>query len=1089
MMKNGVIKSKTFNFLTSICIITLLSSHTIFANTPSNAKQTDTALTGNNNTERNISDITKSIDQENRQISGVVKDKNGETLIGASVLVKGTTIGTITDFDGKFQLAVPNNYTVLVFSSIGYESKEIRIGTQYFLDVTLEESTEILEEVVVVGYGSQKKVNLTGAVTQVDSKVFEARPVTSMATALQGAIPGVNISPSTGNPNEDISFNIRGTTSINGASPLVLVDGVEMDIKLVNPNDIESVSVLKDAASSAIYGVRAAYGVVLITTKKGKAGKLSVSYSGNFSFSKPTVMPEFVDNSYEHALFVNAGSAREDVALMYDVDHLAAIKAYYDNPATAPLYYISENNQYKYAGYMDWQDMILRNVSPKQQHNVNISGGSGKTRFYTSIGHVREEGQIKINPNVFQRTNVRLNVEDNTYDWMKLGFKILYNTSTNDEPHNYKDSFWHQVVFSSPTRPYMWYGDPAYPQYDQYAGMYFDDQNPVSLLDLGGRNKLKTQEIVLSPSIDLNPIKNWNIHVDFSYIKLNTDKTSHRKKVDMINARFSPTEGNTKDNSYEIVKGEKEYYSFNAYTDYEFSLNDKHNFKAMIGYNQELTKYKSNTAKRVGLLLQDQPTLGLGSGAQTVDESGYEWALRGGFARINYNYDNRYLLEINGRYDGTSRFPKNDRFVFVPSFSAAWRLSEEKFMQFSRTLFDNIKIRGSYGKLGNQLLSESGELWTGNDKYYPYIPFLTHGNNKKYLFNGLGTDIITNPANLVPSTLTWEKSATINGGIDLTLLSSRLDLSFDIYKRTTSDMLIFQDFPDILGTKSPAVNEGELETRGWELSINWKDNIGKDFSYEVGLSLFDSQAKITKYEGSKSTVDGYYVGKKIGEIWGYETEGIFQSEDEILNHADQSYINKIWTPGDIKYKDLDESEKIDLGANTPEDPGDRKVIGNTTPRYNYGINLRANYKDFFMSIFFQGVGKRDFWPTNQAFFPLGTQYYNTQKWHITDSWSEDNPNAYLPIPRARNTKNYQAQTRYLQDGSYVRLKNFTFGYNIPIKWLQKIKLSRAQVYFSGENLWEHSNVKGPYDPEAAAKKGEMVYPFQRNFSIGVDLTF
>ena len=672
---------------------------------------------------------------------------------------------------------------------------------------------------------------------------------------------------------------------------------------------------------------------------------------------------------------------------------------------------------------------------------------------------------------------------------MKVGFKTVFNTTKMDEPHNYKDAVWQQVVFSSPTRPYRWDGDPNYPQYDQYKGMYFDDQNPVPLLELGGRNILKQQEILLSPTIDLEPIKDWNIHADFNYLIANSNNGKHRKKVDMVTARFVPTEGNTTNNSYEVFKSEKTYYSFNAYTDYSFTLAKDHNFKVMVGYNQELTKYNSNTAKRIGILVNDLPSLSLGTGTQTVSDDGYEWALRGGFGRINYNYKERYLLELNGRYDGTSRFPKSKRFVFLPSFSAAWRLSEESFMEFSRGIFDNIKFRVSYGSLGNQLLSSSS--WSGNRKYYPYIPFLSNGVSGNYLFGGVGTDVVMNPSDLVPSSLTWEKSATINGGIDLTLLSNRLDLSFELYRRTTSGMLISQDYPELLGGKTPVVNGGELQTNGWELNVSWKDRIGKDFSYEVAVTLFDAQAKITKFEGAKGTVGDYYVGKKIGEIWGYETEGIFQTQEEVDNHVSQKKINSgIWTAGDIKYRNLDGNDEISTGANTPEDPGDRRVIGNNTARYNYGITLRASYKGIFFNAFFQGVGKRDVWPSAQAFFPVGTQYYNTQKWYVTDSWSEDNRDAYFAIPRARNTKNEQAQTRYLQDGSYLRLKNLTVGYSLPENWISKIKLKRAQVYFSGENLWEKSNVKGPYDPESmAGGSGGMVYPFQRTFSIGVDLTF
>ncbi|PXV69119.1 TonB-linked SusC/RagA family outer membrane protein [Dysgonomonas alginatilytica] len=1022
--------------------------------------------------------------QAQMTITGTVTDSQNEPMTGISVILKNTTKGTITDLDGTYSITVPDNKSVLVYSFISYKTKEVVVGTQRVINIKLEDDAAALDEVIVVGYGTQKKVNLTGAVTQVDSKIFETRPVTSVAGALQGAMAGVNIAPSSGNPNDDISFNVRGTTSINGGGPLVLVDGVEMNLKLINPNDIENVTVLKDAAAASIYGVRAAFGVILVTTKKGKSEGLTINYNGNFSLSKATILPEFVDNSYDHATFVNGSLQRENISPMYNDEQMTAIKAYRDNPGS-PNYFINKDGAYVANGYVDWMDMLIRDTNPKQRHNLSVSGGSGKTRFFASGGYIREEGVLSINPDIFQRVNTRLSVENQTYDWMKLGFKVLFNASNMNEPHKYKDDIWQQIVFSSPIRPVIWNGDPAYPQYDKFTGMYFDDQNAIPLLELGGRNKLKEEETVLSPSIDLNPIKGWNIHVDFSYSKSGSNKTYHRKRVDMITSKFIPTTGNTNNDSYQVFNSDKEYYSFNAFTDYEKTFAKKHYFKGMVGYNQELTSYTSTTSTRKNLLSQDLPSLSLGTGEQTVEETGYQWALRGGFARVNYSYDNRYLLELNGRYDGTSRFPKDDRFVFLPSFSAAWRLSEEKFMDFSKSIFDNIKIRGSYGKLGNQLLTSSS--WVGNTKYYPYIPFLSNGLTNNYLF-GSAVDILMNPAGITTRDLTWEESKTINGGLDLTLFSSRLDMSFDVYRRTTSRMLISQEFPEVLGASAPVANRGELQTNGWELSVKWRDRIGKDFSYDLGIILFDSQAKITRYDGPKGTVDSYYVGKKIGEIWGFETEGIFQSDEEAKAHPVPNWGSN-WTAGDIKYKDLNGDEKITKGANTLDDYGDLKVIGNETARYNYGLTAGASYKGIFLNMFFQGVGKRDFWPSAQAFWPVSTQYFNTQKWFFEDSWSEDNRDAYFAIPRARNTKNEQKQTRYLQDGSYIRLKNFTVGYDLPASWINKVKLSKAQIYFSGENMWEHSKVKGPYDPESAAKNGTMAYPFQRTYSIGIDLTF
>ena len=508
----------------------------------------------------------------------------------------------------------------------------------------------------------------------------------------------------------------------------------------------------------------------------------------------------------------------------------------------------------------------------------------------------------------------------------------------------------------------------------------------------------------------------------------------------------------------------------------------------MIGFNQELTKYSTFSGQRNDILNENLPSLSLGSGTHTVSQNGYEWALRGAFFRVNYIYNDRYLFEVNGRYDGTSRFPSDNRFVFLPSFSGAWRISEEGFMKNTRSWLDNLKLRATYGILGNQMISSSD--WSGNTKYYPYIPFMSNSTSQYWLFGDEYATTI-NPGNLISSDLTWEKVTTVNVGLDATFLKQRLDMSFDYYVRTTSDMLIKATYPDVLGTTAPPANSAELKTRGWELSINWRDRIGKNFGYELGFVLSDSQAEVTKYNNPTGAISTYYEGHKIGEIWGYKTEGLFQSDEEAAAWYDQSDIKNVeWGAGDIKFKNLNDDEKIDDGNGTLDNHGDMVIIGNTTPRYQYGITANLTYKDFYLNIFMQGVGKRDFWPGDESFWPAATQYYNAQKWHIEDSWTPNNPNAYFPIARATDARNRGVKTdRYLQNASYLRMKNLTFGWNLPKQWISKVFLSGASVYVSGENLFEFTKVKGPYDPEAARGNGTMLYPFMRTYSFGINLTF
>ena len=1025
---------------------------------------------------------------QQQTLKGTVIDVNGEPVIGANVIVKGTTNGAITDLDGAFTLNVPSNCELQI-SFIGYVTKTVKVTpATKDLVVKLSEDSETLEEVVVVGYGSQKKVNLTGSVGTVDSKVLEARPITSSSSALQGTIPNLQITPGSGEPGTKAALNVRGTTSINGGGPLVLVDGVEMDLDMINPNDIANVTVLKDAAAAAIYGVRAAYGVILVTTKNaGTDKKTTVSYSGNVAFSKPTILPDMVDTSWEHAEFINKGMDNANLGLLYNPDQVAKMKAYAEDPINNPEFEVINGGLYYY-GYSDWTSMMLKKLTPSHRHNINISGGNDKTKFYSSVGYVNQSGMYKVGDDSFERLNTRLSVENQTTPWLKLGAKVLYNYTTSNKPHDYKHSTWHQMVFSSPVRMAKpWPVDPRYPELDQFAGKYFEDQNPISLLEKGGRDKNQVHDIWLTGSADFTFTKDWHARVDFTYNLNYNRKSAHRKSIDMITNTFAPSQGNTNNDSYSWIHGNKDYYSFNAYTDYEHTFGGKHYLKAMLGFNQELTKYNTTTATRQTLISQELPSLGLGTGMQTVGENGYEWALRGGFFRLNYIYNDRYLFELNGRYDGTSRFPSDNRFVFLPSFSAAWRVSEESFMQSTRGWLDNLKVRSSYGILGNQLLSAGG--WTGNTKFYPYIPFMASATAGKWLFVDAEKSLMINPAGLISPDLTWEKASTFNVGIDVTVLNQRLDFSFDWYQRTTSDMLVKVEYPELLGTTAPPANQAELRTRGWEMSLKWKDRIGEDFSYDLGLVLSDSQAEITKYDNPTGSLNDHYVGEKIGEIWGFETEGFFQNEEDIKSHADQSKYGNGWAPGDIMYKDLDGSNRIDEGANRLSDHGDLKIIGNTTPRYQYGINANASYKNFYASLFFQGVGKRDFWPGAEDFWPIATQWYNTQKWFIEESWSEDNRNAYFARPLARDARNRKVQSKYIQDASYCRLKNLTVGYNFPKSWTNFLHISKAGIYFSAENLFEISNIKGAYDPESAGSSGSMIYPFQRSYSFGLNVTF
>lgn len=1058
-----------------LCALYTLSGASVMATSVDNA-----SLSG--------ADRVQTVMQNRKTVTGIVTDEFGPVL-GANVLVKGTTNGVITDMDGRFTLADVPEGAVLQVSFIGYITKEVKVTGQNTYNVQLSEDAKALEEVVVVGYGSQKKVNLTGAVGQIDSKVLESRPITSTASALQGTIPNLQITNVSGEPGQAATLNVRGTTSINGGSPLVLVDGVEMSLDLVNPNDIANVTVLKDAAASAIYGVRAAFGVILVTTKNPqKTEKVTVNYSGNFSFAKPSIMPEFISSQSQFAEWMNQACINGSAPTKYKQETIDKMKAYEADPVHNPEYEVIDGQLYFY-GYANFREKMIKKSAPTQRHNLNISGGSEKTRYYASVGFLNQDGLYKVGDDNFKRLNTRLNVENQATPWMKLGFKALYNYSNSNKPFTYdgKD-VWKRVVYSQPTEFISpWTKDARYPELDKFDGMYTEN-NAYSLLKDGGRNTSDKHDVWLTASADLNILKGWKAHVDFNY-NLNYQKASnHSKPIKFFDNSFNETYGRTSTNYYQMYNYNTSYYSFNAYTDYENTFAEKHYVKAMVGFNQELTRYSTFNGRRDGILNENLPSLSLGSGIHTVAQNGYEWALRGGFFRVNYIYNDRYLFEVNGRYDGTSRFPSDNRFVFLPSVSGAWRISEEAFMQGTRSWLDNLKVRATYGVLGNQMISSKN--WSGNTKYYPYIPFMSNGTSTLWTFGDENATTI-NPGNLVSPDLTWEKVTTVNAGLDMTLFNQRLNMSYDYYVRTTSDMLIMATYPDVLGTTAPPANSAELKTRGWEFTINWKDRIGKDFGYEVGFVLSDSQAEVTKYNNPTGAINTYYVGHKIGEIWGYRAEGLFQSDEEAAAwHSQKDIKNVLWGAGDIKFRDLNGDGVIDDGNGTLDNHGDQTIIGNTTPRYQYGITMNLTYKNFYLNMFMQGVGKCDAWLSDESFWPAATQYYNAQKWHVSDSWTPENPNAYFPIVRATDNRNRNVKTdRYLQDASYLRMKNLTFGWNLPKQWISKVCLANASIYVSGENLFEVTNIKGPYDPEAAYKGGVMLYPFMRTYSFGVNLTF
>lgn len=1027
--------------------------------------------------------------QQNGVCNGVVTDTTGETVIGASVVVKGTTNGTITGLDGDFSLSGVTKGSILVVSFVGYQNTEVKWNGQP-LTIVLKEDTKVLDEVVVVGYGTQKKANLSGAVAAVDGKVLQDRPITNIGQGLQGVVPNLNITMNNGGaPGATSSFNIRGNTSLNGGSPLVLVDNVQMDANLVNPDDIESISVLKDAASASIYGARAAYGVILITTKKGKkSDKPAVSLSATGYWQSPALTFHNV-NSMQYLTMMDEAYQNDGGSGHYFKSQVYQYaEDYFNGKYDSPVFFDTAYDTYKYGycGNTDWWDELYK-TSFSQIYTANISGGNDRTTYYASVSMNDQGGILKAGDDKYNKYNANVNISSNITKWLNVSAKIA---------HTYTDEL-------HPTGGTTAMNSTAYSGLSSYSGMMKGDlsplmpvkhpdghyagqgsyTNPVAIMEQGGNAQYKQNDLWMTGAVKITPIKGLVINADYTWNFYG--KSSNQHVQNFYDYTAVPGTENyypwTNPSSVTVTNNDDYYNAFNAFAEYTFSLKEKHNFKVMVGYNQENKHKKYHYAGRKNLIDSSNPSLNLAYGDMAMNGSETHWSVNGFFARINYDYKGKYLLELNGRYDGSSKFPHGDRYAFFPSASVAWRVSEEKFWEPIRGWFDNFKLRASYGSLGNQALDESRY---GN---FPYLA--TYGINTKYgaLLNGTRPVAVSVPG-LVSASFTWETVNQIDFGFDASFFGGRLNTSFDWYRRNTKDMLTAgQALPAVLGTSVPQENAADMKTVGWEVSLEWNDRLSNGFGYHIKGVLSDYQASITKFSNPTKLLGTHYVGEKLNEIWGYVSNGLFQS-DEDAKAADQSYLSGgSWGAGDVKYEDLNNDGKIDIGKNTLDDSGDRKIIGNSTPRYSYGITAGFDYKGFDFEMFWQGIGKRDYWLGGSQFWGF-TDEWCTPLTSSLDYWTEDNRDAYFPRLHhyGVNGGNHQVSTRYLQNAAYLRLKNVVLGYTIPRSITEKVKISRLRVFVQGENLLTFTPLIDSYDPETL---NNMTYPINKKISVGLNLTF
>jgi len=1022
-----------------------------------------------------------------KRIKGKVVNAKGEALPGVTVKVAGANIGAVTNANGEYELNAPDGAS-LVFTFIGHIQQTIAVEGRTTVNVTLLEDTTGLNEVVVVGYGTQKKGNLTGAVAVLDGKKLESRPLVNLAQGLQGMVPNLNINLNNGAPGKGATFNVRGNTSINGGGPLILVDGVQMDPNLINPADVANVTVLKDAASAAIYGVRGAYGVILITTKNPKKdAPMRINYSTSYTVTRPTRMPKYL-NSVDYIRMhreadrtgqLSGGSAASEPFTIEDSTRAAA---FFNDPRNNQPVYIDPSNpsKYRYVGNTDWIKELYPGWAPMMDHNLSISGGQGKTAYVASFGYFDQKGLLKVADEDFKRYNASLKLNTEATSWLELNMKMALNRTESDKPTPASHGGLSEGWISGDLRPIM----PVYHPDGHYSGQG-SFTNIVALAKLNGRTKEATNDLWLTGGFVLKPLKNLRIVTDYTWNSYGLNNQQHYKEYLEYGANGTVlgTFPWSKPSSVKESNNNDSYTALNAYAEYEKQFGQKHYLKAMIGYNQEQKKVKGFNVRVKNLIDQTMPAINLNNDNSPIAGGRqYSWALAGSFFRLNYDYNKKYLLEVNGRYDGTSRFPENNRYVFLPSVSAGWRVSEEAFFEPLLNVVNDLKLRASYGMLGNQVLNPDKN--TNND-IYPYIPTMP-SDKVDYIFDDQKGIYVGAPG-LVSRDFTWEKVATRNIGLDVTLLKNRLSATFDWYIRDTKDMLLDgYPLPNILGTPAPRVNTGEMRTKGWELGINWKDQINEDFSYEVNFALSDYSAKITRYDLNPTKTLGsktYYVGQSLDEIWGYVTNGFFSTDADAAN-ADQSNLwNGKWLAGDISYQDLNGDKKITSGQNTVDDPGDRKVIGNNTPRYQFGLNLGVQYKNFDFTMLIQGIGKRDVMLDGNTFWGFKSEWDVPMVYQL-DYWTPQNTNAYYPRQRFGGGGNFQAQTKYLQNAAYARLKNISLGYTLPASLIKQIKLQNLRVYVSAQNLFEVTKLHKAYDPEIFDAKN---YPLNRAVSFGLQL--
>lgn len=1031
-----------------------------------------------------------------KQIKGKVRDENGQGLLGVSIVLKGTTFATISDVNGDFALDIPEVDGVLVFSFVGYLSQEVAVNSSTsILDVAMVLDEQTLSELVVVGYGTQKKDNLTAAVEMVDTKVLKNRPVKSVGEMLEGTVPNLNVTINSGAPDATPNLNIRGFTGINSSGePLVLVDGVEQSINLINPNDIESISVLKDQAASAIYGSRAPNGVILITTKSGALdSKARVSYSINYDINSPSMLPATM-NSVDYARLTNQAFNNSNQAAYYSPEVIQKMQDFIDGrgPNNTLLANGTWGAHSDAHGSTDAYGEAFRNHSSNISHNINVSGGGTKNTYYLGVGYNTKQGILDTDIDKYNRTTALLKLTSNITNWLEVGLSTRFASLKTERP-NYRGASGSENSSSS---------DASFVDLLSYFpniptrnpdGSYHFLSSLTLLTGSQGKANYVENDLYLTPSVQITPLKGLRIRSALNY-NINTNNTfisTFQVFTDRGNGVLSRTARSaTYDGIYER-QSRVNYYQLDAYAEYKKAF-DLHDFTFLAGFQQELNKYDATAASRRDLYDNNIPTFSTAYGDErNISDRRYEWATRGYFFRMSYNYDSKYIVDFNSRYDASSRFSPEKRWAFFPSVSVGYNISKEKFWPLK--FIDEFKITGSFGKSGNQ------NLGTANSDLYTYIPVLEPGRNTSVVLNNQFLPMVNAPA-LINSNLTWAKPQSLGFGVEWGALKNRLIGSWAWYQRTVYDQYSPPELlPEVLGAAVPNSNNGVSETRGWEVSLTWRSSVnnvlGSKLNYSIRGGLSDYIGYVVKYgEGNETGLRSgtWTAGEQFGVIYGYQSAGIAKDKTALLNNVLPS--NSWYYQGDLMLKDTNGDGLINTGQGGYwYAMGDQSIIGYNYPRYKYNLFGTIDFYNFSLSILLDGVGKESRYFSNEEIMGLSGGFWSSrtaleQHLDVGGYWSLENPDAFFPRPYQGTKTIDNANTQYLLDLSHLRIRNLAITYNLPRNIIAKFKMENLALSVSMENLgFIYRNSWLDLDP-AYLRTAGRTYPINKSVSFGLNIT-